>query len=501
MMYDKAIAASGHQLVSEAAAVILREGGNAFDAVAAAGFASTVVEPALNSLGGGGFLLGHSVGKGQNLFFDFFVDTPGLGSSRNGRPHFFPVTVQFSGAPQQFNIGLDSVAVPGIVKGLLHLHKRLGRMALKDVISPAVEYARGHTINSFQADFLRLLKPIWTQTPTGRALCGTGNYIRQGDRLVNRELADFLLLLVEDGGESFYRGDIASALIAEMQEKNSLLTREDLAHYAVVERKPINVSYRDFQLYTAPPPSMGGTLIALSLSLYSACDKPDYEWGSGKHLRRTFLIMQEVERLRRAGITSPETLQSYVDSGFPESRKNLRLFSGGTTHISIADRKGNCAAMTCSNGEGSGFFVPGTGIMLNNMMGEDDLHPKGFHASPPGQRVCSMMSPSLLVSGDQVKLVIGSGGSKRIRTAITQVLDQVVDFGRGLEQAVSAPRMYLDEECLQIEPGFAREALESLDTQLNIWSVLDVYFGGVHAVIPGCEGAGDPRRGGYVIEV
>ena len=156
--------------------------------------------------------------------------------------------------------------------------------------------------------------------------------------------------------------------------------------------------------------------------------------------------------------------------------------------------------MTCSNGEGSGYFAPGTGVMLNNMMGEDDLHPEGFHSSPPGERVASMMSPSLLMQGERVKLVIGSGGSKRIRTAISQVLSQVVDFGRGLQTAVEAPRLYWDGEVTQIEPGFSEEAIAELKKvgKVNIWELQDVYFGGVHAVIPGLDGAGDQRRGGAV---
>ena len=159
--------------------------------------------------------------------------------------------------------------------------------------------------------------------------------------------------------------------------------------------------------------------------------------------------------------------------------------------------------MTCSNGEGAGYFAPGTGIMLNNMMGEDDLHPDGFHNSPPGQRVGSMMSPSLLIKDNAVKLVIGSGGSKRIRTAISQVLSQVIDFNRPLQDAVDAPRLHWDGELLQIEPGFPAEAVASLKklVEVNEWQAQGVYFGGVHAVIPGKEGAADQRRGGKVLEV
>ncbi len=501
--YKKGIVASGHKLVSEAAAEILREGGNAFDAVVAAGFASTVVEQTLTSLGGGGFLLGHSSSNGQNLFFDFFVNTPGLRAEvALDDLNFYPVTIEFSGAPQIFNIGLGSVAVPGLIKGLLHTHKRLGRMPLKEVVAPAVQYAKGHQVNDFQANFLKLLYPIMTSTATGRSLYGENDkYIQPGDLLVNDKLAGFIENIAEDVGQSFYHGEIAQAMVVEMEELGGLLTLEDLGSYQVMERKPIKVKYRDLDLYTSPPPSMGGSLIALSLSLFAALPQPDYTWGSIEHLRLTLSVMKEVDRLRQEGITNPEALSAFLGNGIGESLANMRVFSRGTTHISIADKRGNCASMTCSNGEGSGYFAPATGIMLNNMMGEDDLHPEGFHTSPPGQRVGSMMSPSLLVRDNDVQLVIGSGGSKRIRTAISQVLNQVIDFNRDLVEAVEAPRMYLDEGCLQVEPGFASEVLAELKTEINVWNDIDVYFGGVHAVTPGLAGAGDPRRGGVVIEV
>jgi gamma-glutamyltranspeptidase/glutathione hydrolase len=201
--------------------------------------------------------------------------------------------------------------------------------------------------------------------------------------------------------------------------------------------------------------------------------------------------MTEVEKLREKDVNAA-VLQKSGD--------RIRSFSRGTTHISVADKEGNVASMTCSNGEGSGYFAPGTGIMLNNMMGEDDLHPEGFHASPPGQRVSSMMSPSLLLRQDKVELVIGSGGSKRIRTAITQVLSSIVDFNIPVQQAVEAPRLHWDGDIMQVEPGFPQDSIDALQSHwpVNLWSAIDVYFGGVHTVIPYNDGGGDPRRGGAV---
>ena len=506
-MYDRSIVASGHPLVSDAAGTVLEQGGNAFDAVVAAGFAAAVVEPTLTSLGGGGLMLGHSEDRGEKMFFDFFVDTPGLGLDENPvDPDFFPVTVNFSGSAQIFNVGLGSVAVPGVLKGLLHIQKRLGRMGLQDVVLPARELALGHVLNRQQAQFFKLLQPIMTLTERGRNLYITaGRYIKEGNELVNKDMADFLDQLCQEGDESFYRGEIASQIDGEMKNGGGLLTAGDLASFKVQERAPLSVPYRDYQFITSPEPSMGGTLIGLALFLSAVEGLPEYTWGSGQHLVQSVALMKEVENLRTAGVTFPSSLQTFMTDSraVSSATSNMRLFSRGTTHISVADSGGNCASMTCSNGEGSGYFAPGTGIMLNNMMGEDDLHPGGFHSSPAGERVYSMMSPSLLLQDDHVKLVIGSGGSKRIRTAISQVLMQVVDFKRSLQEAVDAPRLYLDENCLQLEPGFSDIAVNSLKDiiPINLWDQQDVYFGGVHAVIPGLEGAGDKRRGGSVVSV
>jgi gamma-glutamyltranspeptidase/glutathione hydrolase len=169
----------------------------------------------------------------------------------------------------------------------------------------------------------------------------------------------------------------------------------------------------------------------------------------------------------------------------------------------VADSAGNAASMTLSNGEGSGYIAPGTGIMLNNMLGEDDLHPDGFHASPSGMRVSSMMSPTLVLNGDRVDLIVGSGGSKRIRTALAQVIDAVVGHGMDVKAAVEAPRLHWDGESMQAEPGFAPDALAALERtwRVNRWAERNLYFGGVQAVDPRGAGTGDPRRGGDALRV
>jgi len=498
----RASVASGHPQVTEAASEILRAGGNAFDAVVAAGFVGAVAEPALTSLGGGGFLLARTA-QDQTALFDFFVDTPGQGLHAGDlEPHFLPVTVRFPACEQIFNVGLGSVATPSALRGYLHVHRRLGRLPLREVLAPAVHLARaGVTINHRQAYFLDLLTPIMTLTAAGRALFAPdGRYLGEGDVHRNPDLAAFLETLPAEGEREFYQGELARCIAREMAEGGGLLTETDLAACRVIEREPLSVQYRGWRLLTNPSPSFGGSLIALSLRLLEAREVAPLGFGSPAHLALLIAVMQEVDRRRTEGYLSPTDLGQ---PGLAESRERVRLASGGTTHVSVCDAEGNTASMTTSNGEGSGYFAPGTGIMLNNMMGEDDLHPEGFHVSPPGLRVASMMAPSLLLAGDTVRLALGSGGSKRIRTALMQVIVNTVDFGMKPREAVEAPRLHWDGQCAQVEPGFAEATLAALAERwpLNRWPTHDLYFGGVHVAATSGEGAGDPRRGGCAATV
>ena len=512
MMYKNA-ASSGHDAVTGAAMMILEAGGNAFDAAVAAGFASAVSEPALNSLGGGGFLLARTA-SGRETLFDFFVNTPGAGlpEERLADPHFLTVTVNFPGCEQDFNVGLGSVAVPGTLMGLLHIHERLCTMPLELLLEPAVKLARhGVRLNHHQGYFLNLLTPIMTLTERSREIFGHGEtYLKAGELLVNPDLADFLEQLPADLGDSFYRGELARKISDEMERHGGLLTFQDLESFRVIERKPLATSYRGRRIITNCPPSSGGPLITIAMKLMEKIDLSGASWGDATHVAALCGCMTLVDRARRKGRDAPDRINpGWYDSASrqiaemfrdlaPVSAAEARSFSRGTTHISICDIHGNAASMTCSNGEGSGYIVPGTGIMLNNMMGEDDLHPQGFHSSPPGIRVSSMMSPSMVTGSEGVELVLGSGGSKRIRTAIMQVMINYLDFHLDIRSAVEAPRIHLDGETVQMEPGYPDEAVTvaSRAGQVNVWKEPDVYFGGVHAVEPEGGCAGDPRRGG-----
>lgn len=480
-----AAVASGHPATTAAAVEVLAAGGNAVDACIAGGFAAAVAEPTLTSLGGGGFLLARTP-DGDEMLFDFFVDTPGRGApSRVGALDFDEVVVRFSGADQAFHVGLGSVAVPGCLPGWLHAHRRLGRLPLDEVTGPARRLAsNGVEVSEQQAYLLRILEPIFTRTEEAAAIVAPeGRLLTRGDRLVNPALSAFLGSLDERG---FAAPGLARAIDAAMAQGGGLLTVADLEAYVVVEREPLAVTWNGHRLLTNPPPAFGGELVALGLLELEAATAWPAEVGSVEHALALAEAMVATEAARASGTVA--------------GARGRRRASGGTTHISVADGEGCAASMTTSNGEGSGWLLPGTGVMANNMMGEDDLHPAGFHAEEPGRRVASMMAPSLVVDrAGQVELVVGSGGSKRIRTALLQVISAAVDLRCPLTDAVEAPRLHWDGTQLHVEPGWSEAAIAALEARWPVtrWTQRDLYFGGVQAVAP-TAAAADPRRGGSV---
>jgi gamma-glutamyltranspeptidase / glutathione hydrolase len=470
------VVAGGHAATAEAAATILAAGGNAYDAIVAAGFASATAEPLLTGLGGGGFLLARTA-EGDATLFDFFVDTPGRGLGAQVAPHFVPVTVHYPGVDQVFNTGMGSAAVPGTVAGYLHVHRRLGRLPLADVLGPAVELARdGILLDPFQASVVELLWPILRLTEDGRRLFGpTGDPQVAGERFVNPETAVFLEELARDPEHGLWSSGRGAQVVADMAAGEGLITAEDLEAYEVVEREPLAVPYRDHTVLTNPPPSFGGTLVGRGLQFLEEALPDPGDWGGATHMAALADALVRLEASRTEP-TGP-------------------AFRRGTTHVSVADGDGNVAALTTSNGEAAGYAVPGTGVMLNNMLGEDDLHPDGFHAAAPGVRVSSMMAPTVVIGPDGVDLALGSGGSARIRTALLQVTSAVVDFG--LDPA-GRPRVHWDGATFQVEPGFGDEAMAVLEGRgpVNLWAERNLFFGGVNAVRPGVGGGADPRRNG-----
>ncbi|MGQ4646966.1 gamma-glutamyltransferase [Lyngbya aestuarii] len=511
----RGVIAAGHQKTAEAGIEMFRLGGNAFDAAVAAILASFVTEPGLTSAAGGGFLLAHTQAN-KNILFDFFTQTPRQKINHNGI-NFYPVKVDFGDAVQEFHIGLGSMAVPGNIAGVFQVHEKLGKLPFKVVAEPAIDYAKkGIKLSEFQAYcLLDILKPITIDYREGKQVfVPTGEPIALESKLVMREFAETLAYLAEKGVREFYEGAIAHKLVKDCQDLGGYITLEDLKNYRVIEREPLIINYRGNTLLTNPPPSSGGALIAFALQLLSPVDFSGVEFGSACHLEILAKVMEMTNEARTNGYDDHLYKSDIADTFL--SHKHLAEYQdkltetvnkwGSTTHISVVDDQGNAASVTTSNGEGSRYVIPGTGIMVNNMLGEEDLNPQGFHQWREDVRISSMMAPTIVLRNNQPAIVLGSGGSNRIRTVILQVISNILDFKMSAEKAVNSPRVHWENNVFHLEPGFAETEISKTqladDYKLVRWQEKNVFFGGVHTVLETeerkIEGAADRRRDGGV---
>jgi gamma-glutamyltranspeptidase/glutathione hydrolase len=495
---EHGIVAAGHPLTAQAGARVLREGGNAVDAAVGAMLASFAAEPLLTGLGAGGYMLVAGGGQ-QPALLDFFVAAPGgrdaaagagPGSPADAVAELQAVDVSFGDAAQVFHIGPASCGAYGAPAGVCEAARRWGTMSLAELSAPAARLARdGVVLNHGQAYVAEILSDLLTSTPECAALWApAGRILREGEVLHNDELGDALDRLGAEGAEPFYRGDVAGAVCEWLDARGGSLSVGDLAGYRAVEREPVRMAYRDREVLTNPPPSAGGTLLGYALALLDRGPAPPTLSGVVEAMRAA-----QAERTQ-------DFLEGLSEDGFLGRFYSSRL--GATTHISVLDAAGRACSATCTNGEGSGVVVPGTGLHLNNVMGEEDLNPFGFHRHPPGRRMPSMMAPSIVMRDGEVELVLGSAGSNRIRSALLQTIVGAVDHDLDAREAVDAPRVHFESGVIYAEPGIALEQLEREGAQVVRFSELNLFFGGVQAVRrrgAALTGAGDPRRGGVAV--
>jgi len=488
---ERGVVAAGHPLTARAGAELLRAGGNAVDAAVAAVLASCVAEPLLNGLGAGGYLL-VAPPDGEPVLLDFFVEAPGRGVDPADRAPLLPVEISFGDAVQMFHVGASSCGVFGVPAGVAAAARRYGTAPLAELAAPAAALARsGVRVNGHQAYLFSILGGILDSTPEARAryLIG-GRLPREGDLVRDPELADALARLGGEGAAPFYTGDIGTAVADWVRARGGMLSRDDLAAYQVAQREPVRVAYRGRDVYTNPPPSAGGLLLAYALTLLSATAGPPDEaalvaaMGSAQQARTPEFF---------AGLAAPDFAADFLAS---------RL--GSTTHISVLDADGWACSVTCSNGEGSGLVVPGTGVHVNNMMGEQDLSPHGFFTYPPGHRLPSMMAPTVVRRRGNAELVLGSAGSNRIRSALLQVIVNAIDRGMPAQPAVDAPRLHTEDGLVYAEPGIDVDALTAAGQAVTRFRAQNLFFGGCQAVerrrgTGALSGGGDPRRGGAVV--
>jgi gamma-glutamyltranspeptidase/glutathione hydrolase len=484
-----------------------------------------VSEPVLASLGGGGFLMARPAGR-DPVLYDFFTQTP-----RQPRPlgdiDFHASHADFGPATQEFHIGLGAIATPGVVKGLFAIHRDLGSLPVARIMEPAIGAARdGIPLEPLQAFILSMVESIFSATPESHALYRSrlknGALLQAGETHRVPDLADSFDALAADGEALFYRGAMARRLVEDCRARGGHLTMADLAGYRVVKRAPLLRDHGGHRLTLNPAPSSGGLLIAFALAWLDGADFGAF--GGPDHLGLVARAMAATSRARvevrldahwdedddedgdeNGDGAADRLLDHGLLARYREDVRGAPAASRGTTHISVVDGNRNAAALSVSNGEGSAYILPGTGIMLNNMLGEEDINLQGFGDWPADRRMASMMVPTLVFGAGGRTMAVGSGGSNRIRTALLQVLVAVLDFGKPLDDAVAAPRIHLEGRLLSVEPGIEQAALEALlgaYPEHKLFPTQNMFFGGAHIASGGpngLTGAGDPRRGGVSI--
>jgi gamma-glutamyltranspeptidase/glutathione hydrolase len=515
--------AAGHPLTADAGARVLAEGGNAVDACIGAAFASWVAESPLTGPGGGGFMLVHRARDSSTRVLDFFVTLPGLGAQtrRAEDVEMTEINVGYEpgGGTQIFYIGAASCAVPGMSAGLEEAHRAFGSRPWKTLIEPAIELARGGVELSREQAYLHaIVDLILRHSEEGRAIYSrNGERLVAGDRLVQADLAGTLELIASDGAAAITKGALGRALCDHVRKNGGAITATDLADYRVIRRRPISIPFLGHEVDSNPPPSSGGVLVGYGLLLLDRLGVAGAA-GSAEAMAQLVEIMREQNRARagsfvrhlyRGGLArrlhADRSLQQAVErirTGAPPGRAEVA--GRGTTHISVVDERGNAASLSATIGAGSGVVVPGTGIHVNNMLGEFDL----VGSTQPGARITSMMAPSLVLKAGRPRLVVGSAGSVRLRGAIVQIIVNSVAHDLPVEDAIERPRIHLEEPQVQCEGGNDPAELDRLESRgydLVRWRRRNLYFGGAAAVEVREGGtlgaAGDPRRGGAGVVV
>ncbi|BCX89341.1 gamma-glutamyltranspeptidase/glutathione hydrolase [Methylomarinovum tepidoasis] len=529
----QAAIASAHPLATAAGFEILDQGGNAFDAAVAVAAALAVVEPAGSGLGGGGFLLLHRARDGRQVMLDARETAP-LAARRD-----MYLDAAGNPIPRASIDGPLAAGIPGMPAALAHLAENYGRLPLRCSLAPAIRYAReGFVVGPRYLEQVERRHAVLGRYPAAAAIfLEKGQVPRPGFRLVQPDLARVLEALAARGRAGFYDGWVAERLLAGVRAAGGVWSRADLARYRVVERRPVVGRYHNVRVVSAAPPSSGGVVLVETLNILSAYPLTHLDPATAKHLiveawRRAYrdqalylgdpdFVSMPLRRLLSPDYAAGLRAAIRPDRALPSAWLAAGPEAGGagadTTHFSILDRDGNRVAATLSINYlfGSGFVVPGTGVLLNDEMDDFAIKPGvpnlyglvggSANAIAPGKRMLSSMTPTFLETPDRIA-VLGTPGGSRIISMVTLA---ALDFAAGFRPAlwVAWPRFhhqYLPDE-IQYEPdalsGAERRALHRRGHRLK---ALGRTYGNMQAILwdrflDRVEAASDPRGGGSAV--
>jgi gamma-glutamyltranspeptidase/glutathione hydrolase len=485
-MPDVAIAAP-NEAAADAGEQVARAGGNAVDAALAAALVAMVNEVGIVSLSSGGFVTVQPPGGGTPYTVDGWMDMPGRDRALGGGA--WDVSTEYGGGVD-ITIGPGSVAAHGSLAAFDEAHRRDGSLPWRELVSPALEVARGgFRLSSASRYYLEHVHDdvFGWDDESRAALHGPDGEVTT-DPVVLPDLARSLALIAGEGASSLHTGELARMVTDDVLGRGGILGPDDLASYRPVVRPSLLTRIGGWTLATTPPPSVGGVVVAAMLRLLE--DRPRHGWDA-EDVTHLVAVERAVLGHRHAVLDHSTHLErdarAFLDLA---DRDHLAVLeSGSTAHVSATDGAGLACAVTVSSGYGAGMIAKGTGIWLNNCLGEQELNPHGLHGLPPGSRLLSNMAPTVAHHDDGASLAIGSPGADRITTAITQVLAGFVNGDLSLIDAVHHPRVHVHRA------GRPDEVVKR-ETELSM------YFGGVGATLVRADGhlvaAADPRRDGAV---
>jgi gamma-glutamyltranspeptidase/glutathione hydrolase len=450
--------AAGHPATTDAGIEILEAGGSAADAAVAACLASCVAETVMTGFLGGGHAIYWDAASGRARNLDCFCAVP---SGTGGE--LLELDVPFGEELVHYAVGPASCAVPGVPAGLDALWREYGRLPWPEVCEPALRLAReGVPMPEAHVACLHMLEPVMTMGEGARIYAPQGRLLAPGERLEQPGLVAALELVAEESARGAYDGTIAESLLALMEEREGLVSRDDLSTYEARWTEPVQTAY-------------AGTRFLSRAGLASA----------GPALERLPVLRE---------LNEPERTLALFDAidGAPEA-------SGHTTNLVTVDGEGSACVLTTSLGLGSGDWLPGLDLHLNSMLGEVDLV---VAPHEPGGRMQSMMAPSLAMGPESPLLAIGSAGGTRLRTALVTVAASILDEGLPPQEAVDRPRVHRAAKVVNAEPGIDESALAELEARgltVRRWPARHHYFGGV-SLVASAGSAADARRSGAARE-
>ena len=496
--------ASSTKLAADAAAIVADAGGNAVDAAVAAAFVSITTEPAICALGAGGFLTIWPP-AGDPVTIDGYIEMPGRGLSPDrfggGRRD---VRIGYGGGVD-ITVGHGSVGTPGGVAALSVASQRYGRLPWADVVEPAYQHVKnGFALSLASYSYLEHAGEAvfgWNEQSHRALHHSDGTIRRPGESIWIDDLANTLRRIADYGAEEFYVGETARRIASDCAKHGGILTLEDLATYKPVERRPLVTDVDKWQVATNPPPALGGSTLTAMLLLMQ--NEPVDRWGAHE-VAWLARVQEGVLDYRIKNLDLSEDLERDLERLLDDARMGeLKRWvnSPSTVHTSAVDADGLACSVTMSAGYGSGVMPPGTGVWMNNCLGEHELNRCGYHGWPPGTRLPSNMAPTVARHEDGSVISIGSPGAGRITTAILQVLVNHLHLGMTLGEAVGHARLHVEdyggEKVAAYEPGLP---VEEVQIPTRPFDALDMYFGGAGVAKLDADGtfelAADPRRGG-----